>query len=130
MLHDGPGSSGRGSTFVTGQPDGTRDGWQVDTECGAASGAVAGCFDAAAVCLDDAVHDREAKAQSWRGAGGAALGLAERVEDKRQEVWRDPATRITDGQFHAIRVGAALTVTVPPPGVNLIALVSRFQITC
>ena len=46
--------------------------------------------DRAAVHLDDVTHDRQAQAEAAGLARHAGLGLAEPLEDERQEVWRMP----------------------------------------
>ena len=61
-------------------------------------------------------------------AAEAGVGLAERLEDVRQELRRDADPGVGDGDLDdAARRRASRTSTRPPSRVNLTALVSRFQ---
>ena len=56
-------------------------------------------MDRAAVHLDDVTHDRQAQAEASGLARHAALGLAEPIEHKRQEVVADPDAGVADHDF-------------------------------
>ena len=78
------------------------------------------------------LHDGQPQAQAAVLARGAAVRLAEALEDVRQELRRRCPARCPRTRDLHRRVAPldAVTCTRPPLGVNFTALVSRFQTTC
>src|SRR5438128_3708762 len=62
----------------------------------------------AAVKLDDVLHQREAEPEAAVRARARAVALAERLEDVRNELRRDPDARVGDDDLDA-RLGARET---------------------
>ena len=95
--------------------------------------AVAGALrlDAAAVQLDDVPDDRQPEPEPAVRPRARAVGLAEAA---RRRTARTPARSRARCRSRSISTRAPLrppaTSTLPPRGVNLIALLSRFHTTC
>ena len=97
---------------------------------GALAGAGAGGADGAAVEFDDLAGDGEAEAEAAVAAGEGGVGLAEAFEDVGEEAGWMPSPVSTTSRRATALTRDMRTVTRPPRGVNLTALVMRFQTTC
>ena len=84
----------------------------------------------AAMELDQVAHDREPEAEAAEWPREAAVALAEAVEHERQHVGRDADPGVGHADFGVRPSGRRRTVTCPPRGVNLMALLTRFHTTC
>ena len=103
---------------------------QGDGECRAVIFAGAFGGDGAAVELDELLDDGQAEAEAAVAAGRSTVGLAEAIEDVRQEFGRDAGpVSVTLTSTCELTRSSAIWMR-PPLGVNLTALVSRFQTTC
>ncbi len=81
--------------------------------------------------LDDVPDNRQTEAKTPGLARAARIGLPEALEDERQELVRDADARCRSPRTRRAGPRAAgASGHVPPAGVNLTALESRFQATC
>jgi hypothetical protein len=103
---------------------------QPDREAGALADAFRTGFDAPAMQVDQFAHQRQADAETALGAGGDRIRLAEHVEHLRQAAWRDALAAVRHVEAHRAVFGAEPTWMLPPWGVNLMALLSRFMTIC
>jgi len=103
---------------------------QIDGKRGSFPFALAVGVNAATVKLDEVADNGEAQAQAAMRAGGGTIGLAESVEDVREKAGLDAFAGIGNAYPHTPLFRSTATRTLPPDGVNLIALLRRFHTTC
>ena len=105
--------------------DGQRDGERRSLAFAGALGA-----DAAAVHLDELLDDGQPQAEPGVPPRGRSVGLAEAVEDVGQEFGLDADAGVDDADLDMRVDPLQQDLDLPPLGVNLTALASRFQTTC
>ena len=82
--------------------------------------------DSSAVRLDDALRDVEAESK----AAPISAGLMEPLEDRCHLVLGDADSRIAHHEMDPMGHRSSSDRHLPPAGVNLIALPTRFESTC
>ena len=83
-----------------------------------------------AVKLDQLFHDGQPHSQAAVFPPDGGVGLAETIEDVREKLAEIPWPLSSTVISTCEPTRSSATSTVPPSGVNLTALVSRFQTTC
>src|SRR5262245_1478434 len=85
-----------------GRPTARFRNWQADRELAAGSRAAAGRRDAAAMQLDQAIHERESHPEAAVRAFHGRSGLGEHLEDAREDVARDSNARVPDSDDRVV----------------------------
>ena len=80
--------------------------------------------------LDYMFNDRETQAKATTGALGADVALLEALKEVRQELWCDTLPGVTGGDLDLMAKALQFYFNVAAVGVNLLALFTKFQITC